>query len=428
MPNGSAVSPLAVIGTSHHVAEVEFRERVHLTSADATRLGADLAERCSEVVVLSTCNRTEVYVWSEAVADAKRSIVAALAERSGLPAAEIDLRLYVRQGDDAAVHLFRVAAGLDSLLQGEAQVLGQVRDAHAGAQAAGTTGSILNHLFARGIRLAKRLHTETAIGSLGRSVPAAAAEVAARALGGLDGRRVLVIGAGKIGTLAIANLVRRGAENVFVANHRPARAERLAARFGGAAIAWDALPRELEQTDAVISSTSCPRTILSAAEVEPSVRRRDGRSLVLVDIAVPRDLDPEIGRLPGCTLYDIDDLADAMGERVAEQRAELAAAERAIADEAAAFRGWVRSRDAVPAIVALRRRAEAIRADELAGASRLRHLSDEDRAAVDVVTARIVNKLLHAPMLGIKEAAGAPEADAHLDTVYRLFDLDEQRG
>ncbi|MDQ3670286.1 MAG: glutamyl-tRNA reductase, partial [Actinomycetota bacterium] len=417
---------LVALGVSHHRAAVDIRERLYLATDQAIELARPLTDGDGEAVVLSTCNRTEVYLASydgdTAVANARSSLAAV----SGLSDLELEPFLEQLEGEAVVAHLFRVAAGLDSLVEGEPQILGQVRDAYRAARSARLTGRMLNRLFAHALHTGKRVRSETAIGDVASSVALAAAELADRLLGDLANRHVLVIGAGKMSELTTAGLMARGAGTVFVANHRIERAERLVRRFGGRAVHFDTIPSELERADIVISSTRCPRPILTAADVEPVLPRRAGRPLVFIDVAVPRDLDPAIGRLDGCSLYDIDSVGDAHGDTRNGRGAAVVGAERIAAEEAARFAEWQRSLEVVPAIAALRRRAEEIRLAELARREgRLRALSEPERQAVDVITTQIVNKLLHVPTVRLKEAVRDPHARPYAEALRHLFALEE---
>ena len=403
-----------------------MRERLHVAPNDAGPLLERLGAEGAEVAVLSTCNRTELYLAGADVARAAAVARDALAERSGLSAAELDRTLEERRDGAAALHLFRVAAGLDSLLPGEGQILGQVREAYDLARAAGTSGPVVNRLFEHALHAGKRVRAETGVGTLPDAVPAAAADLARRIVGDLEGRRVLVIGAGKMGRIAAASFLERGAERVFVANHRIERAEELARRFGGEAVPFDRIGEELERADVVLSSTRCPQTILHAAEVAPALARRGGRPLLLVDIAVPRDLDPAIADLEGALLYDLDALGPEAGDAVASRDSEMQAAEEIVAAEAAALAEWLRALDVVPVVAALRRRADAIRGRELARVdARLAGLSADERRHVEALTAQIVNKLLHEPTVRVKEASG-PDAEGYAEALRSLFALDEE--
>jgi glutamyl-tRNA reductase len=391
-----------LVGVSHHVAPVELRERVTLDPAAA----AELARSLGDAVCLSTCNRTELYLAS---VDEERA-VGALEALAGEP---LDGVLYRLHEDDAAVHLFRVAAGLDSLVPGEGEILGQVRDAYEAA----APGPMLDRVFRQALGVGKRVRTETAIGESPASVSSAAAALAAQVFGDLRGRRVLLVGAGRIGELAAANLVSRGAEIAFVANRTVETARELAHRFGGAAIGLDELGAKLGEVDVVLSSTSSPDAVVRAADV-PAKRRAP---LFFIDIAVPRDLEPAIAELGGCFLYDIDDLEAVVAETLSGRRAEAERAEQLVAEEAERFRAWRASLDVVPAIASLRARAEEIRSAELAKV----RVSDDERRTLESVTAQILNKLLHLPTVRMKEAAVRADGAVYADAVKHLFGLEE---
>jgi glutamyl-tRNA reductase len=396
---------LTLVGLSHHVAPVELRERVTLDVSAA----AELARALGDAVCLSTCNRTELYLCG---VDEERAVVA-LEQLAGEPLGGV---LYRAHEDDAAVHLFRVAAGLDSLVPGEGEILGQVRDAYEAAAA----GPVLDRVFRQALAVGKRVRTETAIGESPASVSSAAAALASQVFGDLHGRRVLLVGAGRIGELAASNLSSRGAEIAFVANRTVDTARELAHRFDGEPIGLDEIATKLGEVDVVVSSTSAPGTVLHAADV-PSRHRMP---LFFIDIAVPRDVDPAIAQLNGCFLYDIDDLEAVVAETLAGRRAEAERAEQLVAEEAARFRSWRASLDVVPAIASLRARAEEIRTAELA---KLR-VSDDERRTLESVTAQILNKLLHLPTVRMKEAAVSSDGAAYADAVKHLFGLDDERG
>jgi glutamyl-tRNA reductase len=301
-----------------------------------------------------------------------------------------------------------------------------VRAAHEADLTLGTSGPILNHLFRQALHGGKRVRSHTAIAEQPGSVPAAAAQLARQFLGELAGRRILIIGAGKMSELAASHLISGGVETLFVANRTRGRAEELAKRFGGEAVSFEQLAEELERADVVISSTRCPRLVLSAREVAEAIHRRRGRPLLFIDIAVPRDLDPAIGELDGCCLYDIDDLDEAVTERFADRHREIARAEAILAREVTKFHEWRLSLGAVPAITSLRRLAEDIRTAELERAEgRLGALSPSQQRAVEALTAQIVNKLLHAPTVRMKQSALLPEGQAYVSAVERLFGVGE---
>jgi glutamyl-tRNA reductase len=406
---------VVLVGISHHQAPVELRERAALDPKRAAELAKTLAGERSEAVCLSTCNRTELYLADESPDGAEEKAEAALL------ALEADLgpALYRLRDEEAALHLFRVAAGLDSLVPGEGEILGQVRAAHA----AGATGSILDRLFRQALHAGKKARAETAIGESPASVSSAAAALAGQVFGDLRGRAVVVIGAGKVGELAVRSLVARGAAIAFVANRTADRAQELAARFGGTPLSLERVGDALARADVVLSSTSAPGWTLTREVVERALPERRGRPLFLIDLAVPRDLDPTIHELDGCYLYDIDDLEAVVAETLAGRSREAKRAETIVAAEADRFRAWQASLNVVPAIASLRARAEEIRAAELDRAK----LNDAERRAADSVTAAVLNKLLHLPTIRMKQAAAAADGVIYADAVRHLFGLEDER-
>jgi glutamyl-tRNA reductase len=411
---------ITLVGVSHHRAPVALRERVALDLGEASRIAASLAAAAGEAVCLSTCNRTELYVAHESALDAGSEARALLLERE--PA--LENALYELHDDAAALHLFRVAAGLDSLVPGEGEILGQVRAAFE----AGVAGPLLGRMFRQALHAGRRARVQTAIGEAPASVSSAAAALANQVFGDLRGRRILLIGAGKVSEQAARNLLSRGAEIAFVANRSPVRAQELAGRFGAAPIPLERIENELMSADILVASTSSPETIVARDQVERAARARRGRPLLLIDLAVPRDLDPEIRTVDGCYLYDLDDLQEVVAQTLSGRRREAEAAETLVAQEAERFRAWQASLDVVPAITSLRAWAEEIRQRELAKAeARLGRLSDAERLAVEAVTAQIVNKLLHRPTMRLKESAAAAEGVVYADAVRHLFGLEDER-
>jgi glutamyl-tRNA reductase len=408
---------LSLVGVSHHRAPVELRERVALDLEAAGALARQLADP-GEVVVLSTCNRTEVYVAREDD-DGETAARDALLALAGDGAANLGGVLYRLHDDAAALHLFRVAGGLDSLVPGEGEILGQVRS----AAEAGATGPFLERLFRQAVSAGRKVRVETAIAEAPSSVPAAGAALAQQVFGDLSGHRVLLLGAGKMSELTARNLLSRGAEVTAVANRTVEHGAELARRLGTRAVGLDAIAEELRRVDVVVASTSAPGFLLSRAEGEQAIRSRRGRPLLFVDLAVPRDVDPALGQLDGCFVYDIDDLEAVVEQSLAGRRGESARAERLVAEEAERFHEWHAALDVVPAIVSLRARAEEIRAAELA---KLDRLSEADRSLVEAVTVQIVNKLLHLPTVRLKEAAAAADGVVYADVVRHLFGLGEE--
>ena len=396
---------LSLVGISHHVAPVELRERVALPLDRA----AALARQLGDAVCLSTCNRTELYLAGERDGHA----LATLEEIAGEPLAPVAYRMH---DEAAAVHLFRVSAGLDSLVPGESEILGQVKAAYEAASA----GPLLDRVFRQALQLGKRVRSETAIGESPASVPSAAAALAEQVFGDLKGRRVLLIGAGRIGELAAGSLSARGATIAYVVNRSSEAAQTLATRFGAEPLQGDQLASKLGEVDVVLASTTAPEFVVRAGDV-PSRRRQP---LFFIDIAVPRDVDPAVHQLDGCYLYDIDDLEAVVAETLAGRRVEAESAERLVVEEATRFREWQASLDVVPAIASLRAHAERIRVAELA---KLGDLPEHERQAIESVTSQMLNKLLHLPTVRMKQAALAAEGTAYAEAVRHLFGLEENR-
>jgi glutamyl-tRNA reductase len=409
---------LVLVGTSHHHAPVELRERVALGLEAAAELARRLAATGGEAVCLSTCNRTELYVAAPDVEAAERAAVAALAELEP----DVEPALYRLRDHAAALHLFRVAAGLDSLVPGEGEILGQVRAAHD----AGTTGILLDRVFRQALHAGRKVRAQTAIGEAPASVSSAAAALAEQVFGALDECSVLLVGAGKISEQAARSLLGRRAKIAFVANRTHDHAVDLAARFDAEPLPLERIEEQLASTDVVVSSTSAPGYVLDAASVERALRARRGRQLLLIDLAVPRDLDPAIHDLDGCYLYDIDDLEAIVSDTLTARRGEAERAEAIVGSESEKFREWQASLDVVPAIMSLRARAEEIREAELRKAEGLLgRLDDSQRKAVEAITAQIVNKLLHLPTVRMKQAAAAADGVIYAEAVRHLFGLGE---
>jgi glutamyl-tRNA reductase len=394
---------LVLVGTSHHHAPVELRERVALERENAQALAARLAVDGREAVCLSTCNRTELYLAAEDGNEAERDAVAALSSLEP----DVEPALYRLHDQAAALHLFRVSGGLDSLVPGEGEILGQVRVAHE----LGTTGPFLDRVFRQALHAGRKVRAQTAIGESPASVSSAAAALAEQVFGSLSGRSILLLGAGKMSEQAARNLRSRGAEIALVANSKTARGE---------------IEEQLGSVDVVIASTNAPGVVLEAAAVASAMQGRRNRQLLLVDLAVPRDLDPAIRELDGCYLYDIDDLEDIVAQTLSGRRREAERAESLVAVEAEKFHEWHASLDVVPAIASLRAKAEEIRAAELRKAeSLLGRLDESQRNAVESVTSQIVNKLLHLPTVRLKQAAAAADGVLYAEAVRHLFGLGE---
>jgi len=417
---------IVMVGVNYKTAPVEIREVLAVPAASIpAALDRLRALDLSEAVLLSTCNRTEVYGVAESAAAAYDLLSRYLADLSGVTnLGEIRPHLYTSQDLLAVEHVFRVAAGLDSMVIGETQILGQVRDAYRDATAALSVDKVLHQVFGQAVATGKRVQTETRIGQNAVSVSYAAVELAKKVFRTLDGRRCMAIGAGETAKLAVIHLQASGVKEIIIANRTLERAEHLAAEIGGTAIAMEAIAAHLANVDVVISSTGAPGFVLTRTMVLEAVRHRRGRPIFLFDIAVPRDIDPDAGLLDGAFLYNIDDLQAVVNANLNERVQEARLAKRIIVEEMEKFRTWLASLEVVPTIRRLREKVEAIRQEELSRAmGRLPDLTDRERAVIEAMSVALVNKILNAPTQGLKGMAGEGAADQAIDAVTRLFDL-----
>jgi glutamyl-tRNA reductase len=414
---------IVVVGLNHETAPVAVREAMAFAKDE---LGEALARvrqdaGLGEAMILSTCNRVEVYGRSEK--NSVRAVADFLARYHGRAPEETLKHLYLLEGEQAVRHAFRVAASLDSMVLGEPQILGQVKDAYEAAERAGSLGPVLNGLRTRSISAAKRARSETSIGRNAVSLSHVAVELATKIFGELHGHAVLLVGAGKMSELAARQMVRRGARASVLGGRTFERAEQLAMSLGGRAAPFEALRAELGRADVVISGTGAPGVVVLREDVEAAQAARHGRPLFLIDIAVPRDIAEDAGKVTGVFLYDIDDLQKVATANLRERKKESAAAETIVEQEVREFLEWRRSLEVVPLLVELRKRADEIRRAEIEKARRrLGPLTPEQESALEAATTAIVNKLLHAPTVRLKELAGHGQGD-HVGIVRRLFDL-----
>jgi glutamyl-tRNA reductase len=407
---------ITLVGISHKTAPVAVRERFAFSAAE---LSDALPRFGGAAVLLSTCNRTEVYLASHHPI-AAGSVIALLRELKDV-ADVADEAFYHLSGKDAAQHLFRVAAGIDSMVLGEAEILGQVRVAFAAATQAGTHNAVLSQLFHEAIRAGRRARSETHIGRNAVSVSSTAVALAKRTLGGLESSTVLVVSAGEAGKIAARNLAKHGASRLLVTNRSRARAQELAADLDGHVVAFDKLGSAMAEADIVISSSSAPEFVISADHVRQAVSSRNGRPLLLIDIAVPRDIDPSVRDMPQVHLYDIDDLQAVVEENRNSRRQEVASVERIIEEAVARFSAWLRERGVVPTVAALRERADSVRDDEIERTLRkLPDLSAKERVAVEAMANALVKKLLHDPIDRLK----GPDGERYVGPLRELFALD----
>jgi len=421
------MSGLLALGISHRTAPLELRERLALTEGRAVGVLGELtsSEQVREAAALSTCNRTELYLVVADPVEAESAALGALARQAEIRPTELVGHLYSLRSSEAARHLFRVTAGLDSMILGEAEIQGQVKRAYELALVEGATGPILNRLFRGALAAGGRARDETGISRRGVSISSVAVELAQRTLGDLAERRVLVIGAGETAELVARALVARGVTTVFIANRRYDRAIGLAQRFGGRAVRFDELPAQLEAADIVVSATNSPHHIVERDDLSQVMRERGGRPLLMIDIAVPRDVDPSCREIPGVSLHDVDDVQQIVATNTGEREAEARRAEQILAAELERFEEWLSSLEVVPTIASLRERADEIVRRVLAeNATRWESLSEADRERLEAMAAAIASRLLHEPTLRIKRAAGEDDAYLYVNALRELFGLD----
>jgi glutamyl-tRNA reductase len=420
---------LLLVGASHRTAPVELRERLDFCSRGLDRAVAALAAcpSADEAVVLSTCNRAEMYIACADPVSSFDDILAFVSEFQQLPAERIRPHLYSHIDGEVARHLFRVSSGLDSLVVGEPQILGQVKDAYSTASTVQTTGALLNKLFHWAFAVGKRVRSETALAEGAVSVSFAAVNLAKKIFGNLHGRRVLVIGTGEMGKLTATHLKAQGIAALIITSRTHANAEELAEEVGGQAAPWDALQHTLLESDIVITATGAPTPILSKAQIADSMPSSRTRPLFLIDIAVPRDVEPNAAEIEQVFLYNIDDLQAIVRENLEKRGAEIGRAEQIVEDEVQKFASWQRSRQAIPTVVALRQRFETIRQTELERLdAKLAGLPPEARGRVDEITRLIIEKLLLNPTEQLKSLGDTELVGQYTDALNRLFALGDK--
>jgi glutamyl-tRNA reductase len=421
------VSELLALGISHKTAPVALRERVALTEGRAESFLRELVADAEvhEAVAISTCNRTEIYLVVGDPVEAETRVLGMLARQADIRPTELAESIYGQRNCDAARHLYRVTAGLESMIVGEAEVQGQVKRAYELALGAGVTGPLSNRLFAAALATGKRARSETAIAERRVSLSSVAVDLVRDTLGDLASRRVVILGTGETSELTARALSAQGVETTFVANRRREHAHGLAARFGGRVVGFDELPRELGLADIVLASTASQHTLVGHDELATVMRERDGRPLLVIDIAVPRDVDPLCAELPGVTLHDIDDLQAVVERNLRVRQSEAQRAEAIVEEEIQRFAGWLGSLEVMPTVAALRARGEAIAAGVLAeNAGRWESLSARDRERVEAVARTVVNRLLHEPTVRMKRTGG-DRTHARLQVLRELFGLDD---
>lgn len=419
---------VAVVGLSHKTAPLEERERIAIDAEGALAAAQALlrVDGVNEAVVVSTCNRVELYAAGDRP-EVARALLNHLEERQSIDARWLHRYVYALQGGDAVRHLFRVASSLDSLVLGEPQIVGQVKKAYEDARCAGCTSTYLNRLFTHAFRAAKRVRTETGVAENAVSVSYAAVELAKKVFGRLDGRDVAVIGAGKMGGLAIKHLRQAGAGRVHIVNRTPERARQLAESVGGSAHGLDELPALLRTCDIVLSSTGSQDYILTEELARTAQNKRKYRPLFLIDIAVPRDIDPRCDRLNNVYLFDVDDLEKVVEANRAARQSEATRAESIVDDEASALMSWAAEAEVVPVIVGLREKLNTLREAELERMRRAHpDLPPEAVEAAERMARALVNKVLHEPTVTLREASGSAHQGPMVAAVRSLFGLSER--
>jgi glutamyl-tRNA reductase len=419
------MSELLAIGISHKTAPVEVRERLALTDARASEFVRDLhgVSEIQEVVALSTCNRTELYLVVDDPVEAESTVLGMLARQASIRPTALAGAIYSHRNCDAARHLYRVTSGLESMIVGEDQIQGQVKRAYDAGLERDTTGPLTNHLFKAALATGKRVRTETAIGEGHMSLPSVSAMLAKETLGDLHGRRVVIIGTGESSELAARALADAGGQLVFVATRRRDRAVSLALRFGAESVSFDELPEALISADIVVSATSSPHLLIEARELAEVQAQRDERPLLIIDLAVPRDVDSACAEVLGVSLFDVDDLEAVVARNRKVRQGEARRAEGIVEEEIQSFATWLGSLEVLPTLAALRTHATEIAEQVLAeNDGRWESASDRDLERVNAMSRAIVNRLLHHPTLRIKELRD-DRVHARMALVRDLFGL-----
>lgn len=415
------------MGLNYKSAPVEIRERFALPESDLEGALEQLraSGQVKESVIVSTCNRTEVYAVVESKPAGEQESRRFLSELSGLPVESFTDYLYEHGEQEAIRHLFRVTSGLDSMVLGETQILGQMREAFLYSQEHGATGPIFNYLFKRAVTAAKRAHTETKIGENAVSVSYAAVELAKKVFESLDDKTVLIIGAGKMSELTAKHLNANGATRVVVVNRTYSRAKELADKFNGRALDMNSLDLALREADIVVSSTGAKGYVVTKDQIQATMKQRRHRPLFLIDIAVPRDLDPAMAKVDNVFLYDIDDLEGVIAVNMQERAREAEKVGMIIGEEMAAFRQWMHEQQAAPLIMKLREKAKTAQSNLMHNlTNKVPNLSEKEKHTVNKLTMSMINQLIHEPIVQVKEMASEKDAALYLETFARLFGLD----
>ena len=420
------MNEIVLIGINHKTAPVELRECIAFTEDESTTALRALADKpdIKEALVFSTCNRVEVLVVTANKAEAIDSTKEYIAEANKIPREEFEDSLYIHAGDEAVRHIFRVASSLDSMVVGEPQILGQVKEAYRLATEARASGVILNRLLHRTFFVAKRIRTETGIGDNAVSISYAAVELGRKIFGSLEGKNVLLVGAGEMAELAVEHLIRNRAEKIYVANRTFENGVALARRFKGQAIRFEEIAESLKLVDIIISSTGSSDYVITRDQVKSVIRIRRNRPIFFIDIAVPRDIDPRVNRLTNSYVYDIDDLQGVIDENIEDRQREAIKGERIVDEAVIRFREWYASLEVVPTIVALRKKLETIAETEIKKTLHSNKIPETGIEAINKMAEALINKIMHDPTLFLKKDSMPGDKSKYIDTVRKLFKLD----
>ncbi len=419
---------IILLGLNHKTAPIELRECLALSKeeTEASLKTFQKSQAISEVMLISTCNRVEILMAVHDKSNAVDAVKTHLSKLKKVSITKFEKSLYLHEGDDAVRHVFRVASSLDSMVVGEPQILGQMKEAYHTATSNKTSGVLLNRLLHRTFFVAKRIRSETGIGDYAVSISYAAIELGRKIFGTLEGKKVLLIGAGEMAELSVEHLIRNKVEDIFVANRTFERGVKLAKQFKGNAVKFEEIVDCLQIVDIIISSTGSPDYVVKRNQVKGIMRNRRNRPLFFIDIAVPRDIDPEINRLNNSYIYDIDDLQGVVDENVESRQMEAIKGERIVDEAVINFRQWYKNMEVVPTIVALRNKIDNIAKAEIKKTLRsLNHLSEDNDQAINTLVNAMLNKILHDPTLLLKNSELHSEKSLYIDVTRKLFKLDE---
>ncbi|MFQ5450465.1 MAG: glutamyl-tRNA reductase [Nitrospinaceae bacterium] len=423
-----ATPNLVMVGVNHKTTPVEIRERLAFTRGELETSLEHLVghPEIVENLILSTCNRVEIYARVRNTEQGVRLLKEFISGYHNISLQELEKYFYSYQNEQAVEHLFRVSSSLDSMVLGEAQILGQVKDAYSTARALRSTGMVLNQLFEKAFNVAKKVREETGISERGVSISSAAVELARKIFEDLENHSVMLVGTGEMAELAAKHLISYGVKTVYVASRTYERAVNLAQALNGCALDFTMFKEEMHRADIIITSTAAPTFIIKKDMVERSIHLRKNKPIFFIDIAVPRDIEPEVNELENVYLYDIDDLQTVVAANLKEREKEAESAMDIIQSEVVKFNSWVDTLDAVPTIVEMRKRAETIRLQEMEKTlKKMSHLSAQDRNTLHLMTQSIINKIFHKPTINLKRKIQSQEGHVYLKAIRHLFHLDD---